>query len=557
MVKRNPALGTVPPRNVINEQVVNDTAIFKRIVVKYTQTVTTTVTTMSTTLFNHHYNKPLTCFRPDKPGAYVIELAVTDGCTSTTSLATITAACPPPVRVNMNLGGSSSSVTFDGKQFKRVLVDARTIRPNSDKDTLTYSFVLSAPTNSRTVLTNPHGNQASFVPDMAGPYTVTLFVEDGCNPAQNASVSVDITCGPQAQRLSADVQVSVGTPGTYGAVTSLPEISYTTNGFDRHFKLTGKSSNNCLVKSRRWYLSRRECTSESSALAPTIAVTPGACPDPFICTWHVTKFPCNKQQMVLDQRWKAPFIELKDNVGTKECAEEGCEMTLIQGTAPVKCDAHFECRSPGTYTLELTVTDGCQISKKQTSVICRCAVRATITLSDQIVVRSCDTTGAAQQFLFAERTIVPAIDTSTLPRLDSCPAGGAAAPTPAAAPAERCCPAHPPCPQCPRCPNERQGGCPACPSAGLGSIPRDAVFRRAGTAKFRPTPEGLARLAAKGGRSLLSTGDSTDLTMTTVMGLQIPMVGVLVASLLVNFILLNKIRSRRASRKSCSLASEQ
>jgi hypothetical protein len=45
--------------------------------------------------------------------------------------------------------------------------------------------------------------------------------------------------------------------------------------------------------------------------------------------------------------------------------------------------------------------------------------------------------------------------------------------------------------------------------------------------------------------------------MTTVMGLQIPMVGVLVASLLVNFILLNKIRSRRASRKSCSLASEQ
>jgi len=286
----------------------------------------------------------------------------------------------------------------------------------------------------------------------------------------------------------------------------------------------------------------------------------------------VTSFPCTWQDLQKNGKWSPPT----SNGGKFICISENCSLPSVDlssmtyealnplpATATTdRCQATFECKTAGTYGLQLVVSDGCQIATSNTQVICRCSTRPVITVLAQTVVRRCD---ANKQLTFPEKQIDASIDTSDLPRLAACPVAPTPAPSPAVAPVERCCPTPPACPACPICPNARTRGCPACPAAAVarpqaGSIvlPTDEESSRSMLSKkYRPTAEGQARMAlAKNRKALLNVASSSQsITAATIMSAQMPIVGLFVMSVLVNFVLFTKIRARRAQRKARSVLS--
>lgn len=575
---QSPARGVAPPKERITYETLNDTSTYKLILHRYTQTVRTTVSVLRTTLMNHHYNRPLTCFRPDVVGRYEVLLSVADGCTTATATAVVTAACSPPVVPILSVisgagtlleRSGSTDVLFNGTKFTRVSIDARAVRPFSSKDTLTYSFTLATkPTGSSTVLSNPQGNIASFVPDAPGTYSINVTVTDGCNPPQNSTMSIRVSCAPQTQVLSTSVQIgAVGAVPNFVAASAEPEIRYSGSTdpiekFDRVFRLQGNFSQPCQKKESRWYIVRRECTTPSD-VAPVATVVPaGTCPNPFKCEWRVSSFPCNRAELVAQGLWKDPT----SNNGQFTCNQVGCSLpdsqdvtvgTPAEPGTTNRCRANFQCRTAGTYGLQLIVRDGCQVAFSTTTVVCRCSSRPVITILAQTVVKTC----ANQKLAFPEKEINPTIDVTDLPRLPACPVPPTPAPTPAPSPVEKCCPAPPACPTCPRCPAARSRGCPACPlgarPGGVEPATEEESSRSMLSKKYQPTAEGQARMGlAKNRKALLNVASSSQsMTAATLLTAQMPMFGLFAMSLLVNLLLVAAIRARRAKRNSRSVLS--
>ena len=112
-------------------------------------------------------------FTGDVPGTYVAGLVVNDGkVDSEASVTTIIVASANSAPV-ANAGAAQSvltgaTATLDG-----------TGSTDANGDTLTYSWVLSAPTGSSAALTSSTESQPSFLADISGTYVASLIVNDG------------------------------------------------------------------------------------------------------------------------------------------------------------------------------------------------------------------------------------------------------------------------------------------------------------------------------------------------------------------------------------------
>jgi hypothetical protein len=293
--------------------------------VLYTQTSKQTVTTTQVTLFNHHYNKPITCFVPDVPGKYLVELTASDTCPAkSTYTADIETTCPTRTQPQLRFLQGGPAMTFNGTQYGRVTVDARQTQPQNPRHTLTYSWTLEytaelaadpaniktwsmvSPDNAKKSSTwvLPYGNVATFVPDKPGLWRITVAVNDGCPRCSDKDLTetkvIEVTCSKQNQPLSSEVRIGKRTRQAIGTDGKKTEVFQDFNRTDKEiiydgasksfagqeFVLIGKARRACVLKESRWALTRRSCTNSSTKPPP-----PPTASCKHQCRWLIVKYP--------------------------------------------------------------------------------------------------------------------------------------------------------------------------------------------------------------------------------------------------------------------------
>lgn len=412
---------------------------------------------------------------------------------------------------------------------------------------------------------------------------------------------VDVSCARQVQTLESTVQVGRrdGTGKFVASSTRTPEVIFdgNTGKFEDMFLITGKALRPCSLKSFRWSLTRRTCTSSANAAPPPPTIS-SACTHR--CRWHVIEEPCTKGKgpvaglepslraskdeqgsfsLVGPDGIQAPLascnsgetgqMHASSHTGTGLPAHNrnltllnpaanwgdsgwgaqgdtslGCtneQKTTTDSAGLGECTASFTCGQYGTYKLRMTVYDGCQAVHTYTTVTCRCETRPTVTLNTFASMYTCKTD---KTYGWENLPLKVSVTSSMSPRLPNCPIPNRAqVPMPASAPRDRCCPTAPPCMACPRCPT-----CPPCVTSGSvkKGIHNGVAYR------YVPAPAPAA--VPLGSRALLSIDETVenimdvDVTETTASGVVAPIGAVLVISMLANILLYNKIQSRRAVR---------
>jgi len=569
-----------------------DRAGCKTTEVQYTRTKKQTVNATTVTLFNHHYNKPITCFVPDVPGKYSVELTAEDSCPAkATYQAEIETTCPTRTQPQLRFLQGGPAMTFTGTQYSRVTVDARQTQPSNPRHTLTYSWTLeytaelaADPANikswAKVSAWVPHyGSVATFVPDKPGLWRITVAANDGCPRCTDKDLTetkvIEVTCSKQDQPLGSEVRigsVSRAAIGTEGKKTETftdfnrtdKEIIYdgTTKSFKEQFVLIGKARRACQLKESRWALTRRSCTNSSTKPPP-----PPVLSCTHQCRWLIVKYPednCPHGEVGEVQPSAKELAKLclstsktngcksdtPTNVATaakctyddEECkpghpfraGKTRCEhcTTLMASGEGNTCDAEFKCGRFGTYTLKFVVNDGCQEAFNYQTVTCRCESRPLVDINTIESIFKCND----KSYNWAKQTLTPAFpEPSRSPRLPACkpPPRTPPAPTPSATPTDRCCPARPPCYDCPRCPR-----CPPCTSPGSAALPAEGPP--------------LSSYAGASRRALLSMEQvamEPEITATTANGVVGPISAVLIISMLANIMLYNRIQSRRSNRQ--------
>jgi hypothetical protein len=499
---------------------------------QYTKVSQSITTTRRTTLFNHHYNLPYTCFQPDLPGSYQVQLLVNDGCASVSMNAVVNVACPAATAPSISfLEPAKSEMEMSGSKYQRVHFDARQTAPKGDTDTLTYEWtIVSKPAGSATLVSNAHGNICSIVPDKMGSYTLQLKVSDGCNAPVTQTKTLTVTC-TASQITTGDSQVTILSANS--AITQTPPAGtiatilwadsgtnntagnpfqgqFFANAFQgQYFKITGNSQSTCTVRSRQWYYRGRQCTDPYDLGTPaacTPTTTPAVCTVPEVmgvgtaadkttalmglmgknaacgqcvmacssaadsttcalkctqpttsgctqaaaqctynlaCSWQITSFPCDA---TTNPAYKAPIS------GNVLLNTTGQQLTLKKDGRPNQCATDFQCQSPGTYVLQLTVSDGCTTDTKSKTVTCKCETQPLLDLGAASYETMFRCYGADTTPKFADTALDGSksriVLTTTGLDLGACPTVSAVpAPRPVAAPpAGSCCPAAPACP---------------------------------------------------------------------------------------------------------------
>lgn len=539
-----------PVEEPAKDTVFETTANYTRETTEYRRVSRTLVTKVKTTLFNHHYNKPLTCFKPDKIGRYTVHLMIDDGCKTVSMNAELEAACPSPVKPTVSIvAPATRQMTLSGTAYTRVHFDGRATEPRGQKDTLTYQWELVAPAGSKTSISNSNGNICSIVPDLEGDYVLTMKVMDGCNDPVSQSITLKVVCqGSEIIPLPAKVQVGI----TKDTLSDGDEIYWRDskaaakggNGFMGYFfRLTGYSDTDCTVKSRRWYLKSRDCTSPyASAPATPAPLMPGqkACDVKIDCKWQITGFPCQKDQM---ENYKPPISGYGNAAAAVTLTEEGQEL-LLEPTVRNQCRTTFKCMSPGTYQLTLTVSDGCSIASEKTSVTCRCETVPVVDVgaaSYESLFECQSQAQAAEAFadvlLNGEKSRIEVMREGLV--LGSCPKAAPPAPKPAPPPpAGSCCPAHPPCPTCPECPQ-----CPVCPSYDITGSVAGAANVNSYYEQYAASSEYARQKAFYEAQSQQDKLEGSKLPVSAILGVAIPISSITVLSILANLLLQYKIKS--------------
>jgi len=336
---------------------------------RYTRVVTTKKTTKRTTLFNHHYNRPMTCFAPDAPGQYEVVLTAEDDCPlKETASVSVSTSCPARTQPTLRFTepvGFNGQLRFNGTQFSRVTVDARGTATSDPRHTLTYDWTLEYATSvlngDPTFSAVPDaewkqyrmGTVATFVPTKPGLYRVTVCASDGCPRPDGPRADlcdnkvVTVTCERQYQTLNSTVKV--GRRDANGVFVdsglSTREVIYdgTSKSFQDMFMITGRALQPCSLKQFRWSLTKRSCTSSAtSAPPPPTALT--TCKHR--CRWHVIKEPCTKGKEVENTR---PSDRKEYNTETKTITNGDGRFTLVgrlktgAGTRNTQQTANLNC----------------------------------------------------------------------------------------------------------------------------------------------------------------------------------------------------------------------
>ncbi|MDH5751882.1 MAG: PKD domain-containing protein, partial [Deltaproteobacteria bacterium] len=126
-------------------------------------------------------------FTADIPGVYGVSLVVSDGTDSSTAASatiTVNSANAAPTAIIGYVPTTpvaGEAVTLDG-----------TGSSDPEGDTLSYSWVLSAPAGSAATLGDSTADTTSFTVDKAGDYTVTLTVSDGINTSAETNQIITV-----------------------------------------------------------------------------------------------------------------------------------------------------------------------------------------------------------------------------------------------------------------------------------------------------------------------------------------------------------------------------
>ncbi len=155
---------------------------------------------------------PVASFSVDQPGAYVVQLAVSDGTTVSNSQVTIATDVTPPIAdagpgqvvvagAVVHLNGSASS------------------DPDGDRLSFQWSLV-SLPAGSQTSISDPAAVAPTFVADLAGTYVAQLVVSDTHGNNSSASVSISTQDLPPLANAGAAQLVAVGNTVQLNAAAS-------------------------------------------------------------------------------------------------------------------------------------------------------------------------------------------------------------------------------------------------------------------------------------------------------------------------------------------------
>jgi len=134
-------------------------------------------------------------FTPDRAGAFVATVTVSDGALSSTASVVINAVDTTPVANagTAQAGNVGALVTLDGSASA-----------DADHDPLTYAWTMTArPASSTASLSGATSVNPTFTPDAEGTYAFSLTVSDGTNTS--AASSVAVTAYHHVAALSHDV----------------------------------------------------------------------------------------------------------------------------------------------------------------------------------------------------------------------------------------------------------------------------------------------------------------------------------------------------------------
>lgn len=158
-----------------------------------------------------------TTFTADVPGTYVLELVVEDS---------LGQAGPPDQIVisstNLAPTAVADTATLNPIIGSPVLLDG-SASSDPELDTLSYQWTITqAPAGSTAVLLSPLTVATAFVPDLAGPYTIELIVDDGFGPSAADSVVVTAITGEEFVENTAAEAIA--------EIAALPPSAVTTQG---------------------------------------------------------------------------------------------------------------------------------------------------------------------------------------------------------------------------------------------------------------------------------------------------------------------------------------
>ncbi len=143
-------------------------------------------------------------FTPDTAGVYVAQLIVSDGRLDSqpaTVVITVSAANRKPLAVAAAIPGSASAGST-------VLLKG-TGSSDPDGDPLTWAWsIVARPAGSIASIVGPSASQTSFVPDVAGAYTIQLVVNDGKVDSDPALVVVEVLTGNRPPQITSSAVTS-------------------------------------------------------------------------------------------------------------------------------------------------------------------------------------------------------------------------------------------------------------------------------------------------------------------------------------------------------------
>lgn len=295
---------------------------------------------------------PTATFTPDATGTYTVRLIVTDGCNYAKQTVDVTANCPtggPTGQISIVYRSAPSAVwrqTMD-------LIGGAT-NGFSTVDIKSYAWkILSAPPGSTAALSATTGQTVSFVPDVAdnNQYTFQLTICDNCTQCSTVTQSVQVAC-PTAFVANA------------GAAQS---VTYFDNQFPK-VELVGDTStilNEVRVNyTYNWRFLDAPVGSTYKPWTNTTTVvswlnTSSVTSNVFNTTYTNTN---TKTTTAITETY---FATLKNSPNNNDNLFAAC----------------FHPDVAGTYTVQLTISDGCRSSSAVTTVTAACNTAPTATLT--------------------------------------------------------------------------------------------------------------------------------------------------------------------------------
>jgi len=173
----------------------------------YAWSVINTPTGITTTLSNPAAPNPT--FTPYADGNYIFALIVNDGLLNSSQDTVLIHATTANVAPIANAGTDQNA-----KVGNLVTLDA-SASSDGNNDVITYQWNMTVPSTSGASLTNPTTFAPSFVPDIAGTYTLQLVVNDGHVDSASDFVSITVTTSNAIPTTNAGVDASVDVNTAY------------------------------------------------------------------------------------------------------------------------------------------------------------------------------------------------------------------------------------------------------------------------------------------------------------------------------------------------------